>query len=350
LSLNPDASFAEGSGSGAEGSFVLYAATGTSARGLLTARSLDSTLPDGFEFDFRCGNEHAPMDILAPGPAAQRSATAGGASSASAATSLLHFATVAVDTDSPFMSKLFADDTTKASDWIASLFNVMNVMYQRDLQVSLYQGTTFYCTSGCSDPYTGANHVPADQTDLNIFGTYWQNNHAGVARAFAILLSGQEPSTSNSCAASGFASIRQYCQKAAGGSYSVNQVCTNIKIDPHATFDARIVGHEIGHNFGPYHTHCTNVATGGAPTGSNTIDQCYASEPGCYSGPTSCPAAGAGTIMSYCNFTSASGCAAGTQDLLQFHPTNITKLDAYIASAPNGCLTTNDIVFVNGFE
>ena len=72
-----------------------------------------------------------------------------------------------------------------------------------------------------------------------------------------------------------------------------------------SSLSALIVGHELGHNFGAWHTHCTNVATGGAPTGTNTIDKCFKRTGGCYQGATSCPTSGpgapAGTIMSYCN-------------------------------------------------
>jgi len=366
LSLNADGSFAEGSGSGPEGSFVLHSGVGPQAD-LLAAQALETTLPTGFDFQFACGNESATLDVhsLVPGGTAATSTSTTSASNAlasaldaaTASSITLRVATVAVDTDSLFMSRLFANDTTKAANWIASLFNSMNVMYERDLAVQLKQGTTFLCGNGCSDPYTGANHIPADTSDLNIFGAYWKNHYANVTRAFAILLSGQETSTAQSCSASGIAWLEAYCQKGTTqnsntfGSYSVNQVCTSIGIDPNATFNARIVGHELGHNFGADHTHCTNATTGVARTANNTIDQCYNKESSCYSGTPSCPAAGAGTIMSYCNLSSVSGCASGTQNLMQFHPTQISKvLLPDIAAAPLGCLNTNDVVFSNGFQ
>ena len=56
-------------------------------------------------------------------------------------------------------------------------------------------------------------------------------------------------------------------------------------------------------------------------------------------------AGGAGTIMSYCNI---GGCA-GTQNLLQFNATQITKtLTPAINSAASSCF--NDVIFRNGFE
>jgi hypothetical protein len=359
LSLNADGSFAQGAGSAPDGAFVLHASTGAHGTMQLAAVTLQSTLPPGFDVDFHCGNEDKPPSTLGrtpPSLAEQlRIATGGAAPPApAAATQTLRLATIAVDTDSLFMSKLFSNNTTNATDWIAGLFNTMNSMYERDLLVKLYQGTTFLCGSGCADPYS--SFTPgATTTELSFFSNHWKANHASVVRNFAVLLSGQQSSTPSSCSASGIAWIDQYCQKGftSGsntiGSYSIDQVCTSINIDPDGSFDALFVGHEVGHNFGAYHTHCTNATTGAAPTGTNTIDKCFNTESGCYSGAASCPAAGAGTIMSYCNFTSVSHCASGTQNLLQFHPTQVTALDSLIA-AQGACLNETDDIFYDGYE
>jgi hypothetical protein len=53
--------------------------------------------------------------------------------------------------------------------------------------------------------------------------------------------------------------------------------------------------------------------------------------------------------MSYCNFTSVSHCAAGTQNLLQFHPTQITVLDNFI-NQQSACVGATDEIFFNGFQ
>ncbi len=254
-------------------------------------------------------------------------------------------AVVAIDTDTEFMSKRFTNGTAAATSWIADLFAAMNVMYQRDLNVTLQQGTTYLRTT--TDPYT-ATDTPADQTDLNEFGTYWQNTYASVPRSFAALLSGKS-SSGNS--ASGIAWINAYCRtQSQGGSYSVTQLFTNPQIA--VSYSALILGHELGHNFGAYHTHCTNVNTGAAPTASNTIDQCYSAESGCYSGTTSCPTSGpgapAGTVMSYCNIR---GCGSNSQNVLQFHPTQIGVLSTLVAQNTPSCLSANvDLIFRNGFD
>ncbi len=219
----------------------------------------------------------------------------------------------------------------------------MNVMYERDLDVRLQQGTTILRTT--TDPYT-QNDTPADDADLNEFGSYWAAHYQSTPRAFAMLLSGKS-SSGNS--ASGIAWINAYCEtQSNGGSYSVNQVFTNPGID--VSYSTLIVGHELGHNFGAWHTHCTNVTTGNAPTGSNTIDKCF-NEPQCYQGATSCPTTGpgapAGTIMSYCNTMQ---CGPTGQNVLQFHPTQVTTLNALISQNAS-CLaaSSGDTIFRNGF-
>lgn len=362
MSLDPSGTFIEGNGSGAQGSFVIDAATDAGGAHTFSTRPLQATLPSDFSFEFRCGNENERLDLHAPGGlAAQLQLATHVAAQAPAATTAAAFRTavVAVDTDSLFMTRLFANNTTAATNWIAGMFNTMNAMYENDLQVQLLIGTTILRTSAANDPYAGFT-PGASTAELSFFANYWQTHEAGVPRAFAALLSGQIASTANSCNAAGIAWINQYCQTgfASGGntvgSYSLTQVCTSANIDPNGAFDARIVGHEIGHNFGAWHTHCTNASSGAAPVASNTIDVCYNQESslGCYAGPTSCPAAGSGTIMSYCNFTSVSGCAPGTQNQLHFHPTQINDvlLPAIAAHTP-GCLGSgsSDIIFRNGF-
>jgi len=357
IALNRDGSFAAGSGTGAEGTFALQRGGGKNAN-LLSAQALD-TLAAGHKFDFRCANDHEPMDVHAlassPAKASIQSPTA-------IASHALRLATVAIDTDSLFMSRLFSNNAASAANWIAGMFNTMNLMYERDLLVRLQIGTTILRTNPGTDPYSAFTEG-ASTAELDIFASYWKTNEAAVSRAFAVLLSGAIASDASGCSTSGLAWVNQYCQKGTllntdtVGSYNIDQVCTSIDIDPDGSFDALLVGHELGHNFGAYHTHCTNASTG-IPGGTNTIDKCFSGEStvynnmvvACYSGATSCPAAGAGTIMSYCNFDT-SGCAAGTQDLLEFHPTQINDvLLPAITAAPAGCLNTTDDIFFSGFE
>ena len=263
---------------------------------------------------------------------------------------VLRNALVAVDTDTTFMTRRFSGDPVQATAWIADLFAQMNLMYQRDLDVNLLQGMTFLRTS--SDPFANAD-TSATSAMLNEFGTYWQNNYSSggsaVTRAFAMLLSGNS-STSNS--ASGIAWVNSYCQTASsGGSYSVNQIFWGSGVG--VASSAFIVGHELGHNFGARHTHCSDANTG-ALASTNTIDQCFRAESGCYSGAVSCPVSGPGapkgSVMSYCHTNAPNGANCG-QNVQQFHPTHITQLRNRVAANTPGCLTLIvDLIFANGFQ
>ncbi|MFI4969416.1 MAG: M12 family metallo-peptidase [Lysobacterales bacterium] len=337
LAFDPGFANVSGVGSGPSGAFVVTATT--DARGV-TIHAMPSTqaLPRGVVPEIIAGDDALPSGVAAPDPLTRMLA---GAAPATAPRG----ATIAIDTDNELMSRRFANNTTNATNWIADLIGAMNVMYQRDLNVVLQQGTTYLRTA--PDPYT-ANDTPADQADLSEFGTYWEGHYGNVPRSFAALLSGKS-SSGNS--ASGIAWVNAYCRtQSNGGSYSVTQVFTNAQIG--VGYSALIVGHELGHNFGAYHTHCTNASTGGAPTGTNTIDKCFNTEPGCYTGATSCPTSGpgapAGTVMSYCNVRQ---CGPGGQNVLQFHPTQISVLSALIAQNTPSCLAaSSDVIFRNGFD
>ena len=366
LALNPDGSFDSGSGDGPDGSFVLSNAITASGTGSLAAKPLETAIPAGVKLNYTCGNEMENLDARSLNQQLARSISSGAVAATTAASHALRIATVAVDTDSDFMSTLFSNNATNAANWIAKMFNAMNTMYERDLLVNLKQGTTILRTNAGTDPYAsgGAYPVtafPANGTDLNNFGSNWAANQSGVTRTFATLLSGKGQCSScgggTCCSASGIAWVGSYCQKASnGGSYSLVMVYPNISFDPNAATAARLDGHELGHNFGADHTHCTDATSGASPVATNTIDQCFNNESasGCYAGATSCPASGpgapAGTIMSYCN---VKGCNGG-QNVLQFHPTQINKVllpdITSTISNQSGCLNTSDDIFYDGFE
>ena len=335
LSFDPGVENLSGVGTTSAGTFVVSGVR--SADGVtLHAVPVESTYPPGVVPQILSDDDALPSGR--PQPSALEIALAGQPSGS------LRNAVVAVDTDNEFMSERFNNNTTAATAWIADLFTTMNVMYRRDLDVNLQQGSTMLRTT--TDPYS-ANNTPADGTDLDEFGTYWQNHYAAIQRSFATLLSGKA-SSGNS--ASGIAWVNAYCEtQSQGGSYSITQIFTNPQIDVSLT--ALVSGHELGHNFGAFHTHCTDVTTGFAPTPTNTIDKCW-NESGCYNGQQSCPTSGpgapAGTIMSYCN---QHQCGPTGQNVAQFHPTQITVLNAYIALNTATCLnTTSDIIFGNGFD
>lgn len=232
-------------------------------------------------------------------------------------------AVLAIDTDTELMSQKFGGSTTAATNYIADLIAAMNVMYARDLGVTLVQGTTFLRTS--SDPYSGGGGS-ASSTDLYEFRNYWSSHYGYVQRALAAMLSGKSTSSNS---ASGIAFIGGLCSTSSG--YSFSKV---FKIN-YLSGDAKLVGHEIGHNFGSPHTHCY----------SPPIDHCY-NQGGCYTGTTSCPG-GPGSVMSYCHIT---GCGS----TLDFHPTAVNHiLNNYVAPATGVCIfeaAASDGIFTDDFE
>ena len=233
----------------------------------------------------------------------------------------LHTATMAVDTDNELMA-YYGDNTTNATNYIASLFASMNLIYERDLLVRLVQGTTFLRVTTTLDPYLLGVNSGAGLSNLNEFSNYWGANYSGVPRALAMMLSGKQ-SSSNS--ASGIAWLDSLCSTGAGYSYS--QV---FKIN-YLAGDTYVVAHEIGHNFGSLHTHCYIPP----------IDTCYNGE-SCYSGPTSCPAPATysgmanvtGTLMSYCHISGLPGCTSSPV----YHPRSIAFLQPKIVLAVGTCI------------
>lgn len=237
----------------------------------------------------------------------------------------LHSATIAVDTDNELMNLKFANNTTSATNYIASLFAAMNVIYERDLLVRLVQGTTFLRTT--SDPYSqpSSQGGAANSSQLQEVASYWSQNHGSVSRALVAMLSGKQPSQYSS---SGIAYSSSSSLCSLGSGYSFSQVFKY----PGSTgaSDAFVVGHEIGHNFGSPHTHCY----------SPPIDTCV--QQGCHTSPPSCPSSTTingvtdvtGTLMSYCHVSGISGCTAKNV----FHPRTVERLAPIIQSRVGVCV------------
>jgi hypothetical protein len=240
----------------------------------------------------------------------------------------LHSAVVAIDTDNEYMT-YWGNNTTNVTNYIAQLLASINVMYERDLNLRLLQGTTFLRVSTTPDPYTVNDNTNADGPELSEFTNYWNANYpkATYPRSVATMLSGKQPGNTY---ASGIAwRASSVCGNAFDYSF-----CQLFKIN-YLAGDTLVVGHEIGHNLGSPHTHCY---------ADPKPDTCYALDLGsnCFSGTPSCAAPlmingynATGTIMSYCHVLPCSSLAT-----LAFHPSTISR---YVGAtldtgASSGCL------------
>ncbi|MCM3875474.1 MAG: zinc-dependent metalloprotease, partial [Thermoanaerobaculia bacterium] len=308
ISVDPATHAIRGLSRGPDGFFELESDP-TDRRGRLLLMSA-APAGDGQEAPprFTCGQEDTTATAFAHEAARTRRETLG---RTPMNLSSLHTATVAFDTDNEYMAYR-GDDVTNVTNYIATLVASVNVIYERDLNLRLLVGTTFFRVSTTPDPWTLSGTGNADGPKLSEFSSYWASNEGGVTRALAALLSGKQ-AMSNS--ASGIAWVPGLCSSFYG--YSFNQL---FKIN-YLTGDTLILGHEIGHNLGSPHTHCYPVPR---------PDECYGSQIGanCYSGATSCPGTlvingvtSNGTLMSYCHNL---GCSATT---LVFHPQTV---DNYI--------------------
>ncbi len=302
ITLDPDTGVVSGSSMSPDGGFDLLAPSAGRPEHLLArAGALSETGSSG---GFQCGVGDLPRD---PSRERQREARLLAASPQSLST--MHTGVVAVDTDNELMGTKFSDNTTTATNYIAQLFAGLNAIYQRDLFVKLYQGYTILRLSTTPDPWAPGAGGNADDTKLNEASAYWNANYSGVKRMLVMMLSGKQPGAGSW---SGIAWIGGLCNTYSGLSF--NQVFRTGTTA--GTSDFQLVGHEMGHNFGSPHTHCTD--TDAVTTGIQPIDFCNISECGANWNPNpgvaSCPAISTvnpvngapvtsvkGTLMSYCH-------------------------------------------------
>jgi len=316
----------------------------------------------GAPTEFVCNRDTHRDQMVMPAPNTAAIAAMPVASAIRAASRL---GVVAIDTDNELLSQKFSGSTANATIYMTALFVGMNVVYERDLDLTLVQGTTLLRTA--ADPYTAADTF--DQLDE--VGEVWASTQAGTPRAFVAMISGKaaSPNSSDGIAWTLTSPSVNYCTQTnntfagctdgtcTAGHYSVSRVFKFVGST--AANDIGLVAHEIAHNFGADHTHCSNAVTGAATNVAPYIDNCFSGEGnGCFSGTQSCPAPVTvngvanvrGTLMSYCHLNGIAGCtssnvfAAAHRTLLGPKVTNNRAL---------GCFTSGTLpndVFRNGFE
>ena len=193
-----------------------------------------------------------------------------------ALSSVMYYAGIAVETDYELYQKF--NSTANLTKYVGDLFALVSAIYQRDVLVTLQVNYLSIWTTA-ADPWNATSDTTSA---LYEFAGYWNTNRSTVPRSTAHMLSGKG-------LGGGIAYLNALCS---GFGYGVSASLSGVApTDISYTYwDFMVVAHELGHNFGSPHTHCY----------SPPVDQCYASESGCYSGPTSVPPE-KGTIMSYCH-------------------------------------------------
>src|SRR6266581_1350117 len=222
-----------------------------------------------------CANDLAPEAVRIP-PAARALAATPPAASTSGT---LKLADVAIDTDQELRAK-FASDSA-ALGYLASLAAAATSIYERDVAVRLRFSYIRLWGAAPPDPWSAT----APGGALGEVRTYWNDpankmDTTAGPRTVVHFVSGKSVQ-------GGVAYIDVLCNASYG--YGVSQVYGSFDLSqPSQIWDALVVTHELGHNFGTPHTHCY----------SPPLDKCYANEAGCYSGPV---VASRGTVMSYCH-------------------------------------------------
>ncbi|MEZ5464212.1 MAG: M12 family metallo-peptidase [Lysobacteraceae bacterium] len=296
--------------------------------------------------------EHAALRSLKlPQTAASRLVAKGGVPG--------HEAKVAIEVDFAMMSGHFGNSTANALSWLQQMFLATNLYYQRDLALQLVMATpVIYNTS--TDPYctTGNPCSPLGPHLMFQFGDYWRNNHSGIDRDFAALISGRLTGGNPT----GISWTNQYCKNGfdtgtpwgtkTAGSYGVNLYVPGASVSGGAA--AELFGHELGHSLGAEHNNCTDTNPGMG--GLQPIDQCSNSAnslgAACWGGSLACPVSGSGLIMST-GCADIAGCSLNRQRV--FHPVQIDLLTGNIASNTPSCLSTTilpgtDVLYYDGFE
>lgn len=193
-------------------------------------------------------------------------------------------------------------NASAAANFVLGMFNQVATIYRNDsiyLQISAIKIWT------SPDPYTAFNDFDdtweafRDQLDGNFNGDIAHLLSTKNASGGGKIGRGQFGSITDNCTIGGINST--LCNKAQSVCFSF--IYASYQNYPTYNWTVNVVAHETGHNLGSPHTH--NCRWPGGP-----IDNCGGTEgafscPSCVEGPA--PAAGGGTVMSYCHQISGIG-------------------------------------------
>ncbi len=155
-------------------------------------------------------------------------------------------AEVAVEADFEFFNRYGSTSLVNAR--IALIYNVVNVQYERDVDIQ-HAISSIIVDTAEPDPYT-TNDINATLAEMK---SYWNANRAGVARDIAHLFTGK-PTGANV----GVSYIGVVCSVgSAGWGYGISQVDYN---NSNLASASDLVAHETGHNWAACHCTCSSPA------------------------------------------------------------------------------------------
>ena len=182
------------------------------------------------------------------------------------------------------------------ANYVMGIFNQVAALYQNE-QLPIKISQIGYWNH--SDPYAN------DTDSYTILQRFGYNKKDDFEGDLAHLLS-----TGHNQELGGIAWINVLCTPYNENDYSGRFAFSNIEDNynpyPVYSWTVTVVAHEMGHNFGSYHTHACHWHI--PPSGIGALDSCYYAEGNCYLFPQ--PNYN-GTLMSYCHLNGATNLANG---------------------------------------
>ena len=212
-----------------------------------------------------------------------------------------------------------------AATWITGVFNAVAAIYANEsIKVNIseiYAWTT-------EDPYGGSSTT----TSLNTFRSTRPSYNGDLAH----LISRGAPANG------GIAWVDALCS---GYGYAYSWVSDSYSALPTYSWTVNVITHETGHNLGSPHTHSCAWPNGPIDGCGPTKSSGYA-EGTCATGPL--PAAGGGTIMSYCHLLTNVGINLANGFGAQ--PGNLIRSKVAAASCLTSCTSTPGITCSDGVK
>ena len=222
-------------------------------------------------------------------------------------------ATIYIETDYQLYGKL-GYSSTALTNYILQMAGAANSIYYKDMQIDLRLAGWFIYTNDAAD---GFGIYGDSYSALDAVQSKWQSPpYSGYDRTLVSYLTSQG-------VGGGVAWLYALCEKDYGFS-----MCGNlsgafpypISLRSAQNWDIMVFCHEMGHNFGAYHTHDLGLDNCYTPSG---LGSCVASNP-------NYPPIG-GTIMSYCH-----QCPGGMTNInMIFHYGTVADIAPYVRN--NSC-------------